>query len=350
VGEGAKQRAMMKVFERGGAERFKMPAEHVDRPDVVKELRLLLRPAESNLYGVVTGECGTGKSRAVQDDIAELEHPKGVVYFSPSSFKMFGRELAAAVGYTFVFWDVVSALWRSLVGRLDDTIPPSEEEPFYSVWCVQAALKKTAEAYWTAHGRPLVLVIDAADRAVTENAELLFDLQNFAKDCADAGTLRVVFVSSEGVALPLLQSRSAWSRAMQPLEVGQISDQEAVDYLQKRGVAPGDALDAVKTISGGRFSLLVAKTSRRQSNEEWLAELEGHVKGRLKRRGLSTTHKAFSALLKGSAHETTLLECGLSSGDLEYLVKENILSRHSDGSFSFQARYVQKFFEKRASS
>ena len=30
------------------------------------------------------------------------------------------------------------------------------------------------------------------------------DLQNFAKVCADMGTLRVVFVSSEGIVLPLV--------------------------------------------------------------------------------------------------------------------------------------------------
>jgi hypothetical protein len=88
-GEGSKQRAM---FERGGTQRFKVPVEHVDRPDVVKELELLLRRVESNLYGVVIGEHGTGKSRAVQDAVAELDYPKGVVYFSPSCFKKFGKE------------------------------------------------------------------------------------------------------------------------------------------------------------------------------------------------------------------------------------------------------------------
>ncbi len=56
---------MIRVFEKGGTTPFELPLEHVDRPDVVAKLKELLRPEVSNMYGVVIGEHGTGKSTAV---------------------------------------------------------------------------------------------------------------------------------------------------------------------------------------------------------------------------------------------------------------------------------------------
>jgi hypothetical protein len=82
-----------------------------------------------------------------------------------------------------------------------------------------------------------VLVIDAADFVAKKNTKLFLDLQNFAKVCADMGMLRVVYVSSEGIVLPLLRASSSWSRALLPYEVQDIDDARAVDYLINRGMA-----------------------------------------------------------------------------------------------------------------
>ncbi len=78
----------------------------------------------------------------------------------------------------------------------------------------------------------------------------------------------------EGVALPMLQSSSTWSRALDSIEVGENSAEDALKYLESWGVGHDDALDAVKRITGGRFSLLTDKVNKRKSNEEWLMELE----------------------------------------------------------------------------
>jgi hypothetical protein len=350
-GEESKQRGMIRVFEKGGTSPFECPKIHVDRPEVVAALKVLLRPEESDKYGVVIGEHGTGKSTAVRDTIMELEEPKGAVYFSsPNVLKDFGQDMAAAVGYKFVFWDIVGGWRRRLSGvsRSEDPVP-SSEEPLASYRVIQGALKKTARAYKKKHNRPMVLVIDAADRVAKKDREFFFTLQDFAKDCADEGILRVVFVSSEGVALPMLQSSSAWSRALRPIEVGEISDEDAVRYLESRGVGRDDALDSVKSVTGGRFSLLTdrATSFMLRSNEEWLVELEGVIEGRLKRREISPAHKVFAMLLSSHpVRDRSLLENKLSSSDIEYLLKENILSLHSNGTYSFQARYVQRFFEK----
>merc|ERR1711916_98932 len=252
-GEPSKERNMLRTFEKGGARGWYVVKEsdHVERPELLASLKALLQPERSDNYAVVIGETGTGKSTAVRDAIVALEDPKGVVYVStPDVVSHFGTELAKAVGYNFVFWDVIGGFRRRL--------QKCDSEPLASYWPVQQALLNTATAYKRKHNRPIVLVIDAADRIAKDNPKFFGSLQYFAKDCADQGLLRVVFVSSEGVALPLLQSSSsAWSRSLPPIEVGEITDDQAVAYLVKRGVDEGNAQDAVKNITGGRFSMLV---------------------------------------------------------------------------------------------
>jgi hypothetical protein len=103
-----------------------------------------------------------------------------------------------------------------------------------------------------------VLVIDAADFVAKEDSHFLEQLQNFAKVCADMGTLRVIFVSSDGRTLPLMRASSAWSRVLKsPFEVQDIGADDAIEYLLGRGMARSVAEEAVRTITGGRFSLLI---------------------------------------------------------------------------------------------
>lgn len=82
-------------------------------------------------------------------------------------------------------------------------------------------------------------------------------LQDFAKACADGALL--VFVFSDGHALPMLQSSSASSRTERVYEVGDISDQDVVAFVRAHcgGVRDeAQAQELVRTITGGRFNLL----------------------------------------------------------------------------------------------
>ena len=54
----------------------------------------------------------------------------------------------------------------------------------------------------------------------------------------------------------LFIARSSWSRADIPLEVNDISDDNAVKYLQALDIKENIAKDVVKYLTGGRFSLL----------------------------------------------------------------------------------------------
>jgi hypothetical protein len=159
-----------------------------------------------------------------------------------------------------------------------------------------------------------------------------------------------VFVSSDGKTLPLLMAASAWSRALKPLvEVGDISDVDAIKYLKAVGVKEEDAEDAVKRITGGRFLLLIEKggSRRDRSNEEWLQDLERDVRTRLGRRELNPTHAAFALLARSELLEyAALITAGLRADYVEFLLQKNILWMLSSGEYVFQSRYVQRYFQQ----
>ena len=73
----------------------------------------------------------------------------------------------------------------------------------------------------------------------------------FAKTPSDAN-LRFIFASGGGPSIPFLMDDSSKLRG-DMLEVGDLSDQDAVDYLIRRGVPKDRAADAVANIIGGRL-------------------------------------------------------------------------------------------------
>ena len=73
-------------------------------------------------------------------------------------------------------------------------------------------LRDAATAYTLRHGRAPTLVLDAMDLVAKKDPAFFSEVQDFAKACADGRILRVVFVFSDGDALPLLLSSSAESR------------------------------------------------------------------------------------------------------------------------------------------
>lgn len=81
----------------------------------------------------------------------------------------------------------------------------------------------------------MILMIDSVDALAEYDPSFMEFLQDFAKYCADMGALRIVFTQI-GSAFPLLSHRSAWSLADCPFEIGEISDNKAVAFLEQRGV------------------------------------------------------------------------------------------------------------------
>ena len=208
------------------------------------------------------------------------------------------------------------------------------------------ALEAAAGAFRAKHGRPAVLVIDAADYIAKKAPVFFNDLQDFAKVCADAGSLRIVFVSIEGVALPLMQLSSAWTRALPPYEVQDIGDHEAVDYLVERGVDRPRAEEAVRDITGGRFALLlhVASAASVKSIQAIRHELDIKTGSDLKLMGLIPAHAFFRALVTTKRIERVAALDLLPRDTIDALLKANILAAHpDDGTYTTHARHVEVF-------
>jgi len=220
---------------------------------------------------------------------------------------------------------------------------------------VRDVLLKAAAAFRTKHGRPAVLIIDAADYLAKKRPGFFSDLQDFAKVCADAGSLRVVFVSSEGAALPLMRASSAWSRLLKPpFEVHDISDDAAREFLVSRGMdAPGAAEEAVRTVTGGRFALLLDAASAAAAAKPVSAmreELHVATNVVLKGVGLAPGHALFHALVaRGRVKSDAALDLAPADA-LAALLRANVLALHPDGSYAFHARHVESFFRERASA
>lgn len=81
----------------------------------------------------------------------------------------------------------------------------------------------------------MTLVIDNAQKVLKQSDSFLRELQDFAKEEADKGNLRVVFVSSEFAVATFMQQHSEWSRAAKrEIFESDISEAEAEAYLLQR--------------------------------------------------------------------------------------------------------------------
>ena len=150
-----------------------------------------------------------------------------------------------------------------------------------------------------------MLVIDAADKIHKKDPQLLFDIQDLAKDGADNACLRVVFVVSETSAYEMLKARSHSSR-QKAFVVGEIEDNEAVEYLVSNSVNKKNATDAVARITGGRFVLLnayIADHERGLTNGQVLVQHVTATERALKRLRTKKTDPLFSNVAAGSLYE-----------------------------------------------
>ncbi|CAH1764317.1 7282_t:CDS:2, partial [Entrophospora sp. SA101] len=182
-----------------------------------------------------------------------------------------------------------------------------EEHPEYPTWnLLKEHLINTAFCYRREYKRPMVLVLD--------------------------------------------QTRSAWSRAIIPLEVGDISDEEAVKLLKDSGTDQKTAEDAVKYLTGGRFALLTQFQSLSRYPkilfEEFKEQLFTQVKRDLDMVELPENHEFFIKLIEihriGIQQAKTIIPLNM----LRKLVKANILKEHQDYTVSFHSHYIDTYFKE----
>ena len=315
----------------------------VKRDELLTSLRTVLAPAEITNYVVILGEKGVGKSTAVRQTLAQLEHPRGAIYvMTPSSGRgAFLLELVEATTYRQAL-NLAARVRRFFAGV---TMSESDSTDYDVLWTqLERKLRDVGAAYLAKYGRPPVLVVDGADVLYKKNPEFLTDLQTLAKNAADANTLRVVFVMSEKAAFEMLQSHSHSSRS-KIFVVGDIDDNEAVEFLVSSGVDEKNAQDAVARITGGRFALLndyVADHQDGLTNDQILANYKRATKSTLKHINVNVTDDVFRAVSTGSLFEDDDI---VSVEKLAQLTRENVLTVNpSTRLVTFNSRHIQTVF------
>jgi hypothetical protein len=221
-----------------------------------------------------------------------------------------------------------------------------------TVWMIlRSALLDAASKYQAKHAKPMALVIDSADELAKCDPKFLELLQDFAKNCADLGILRVVFISSGGAALPLLMGRSAWSRAMEPVfEIGELTpDTEAVRYLVEKCRVPEDvAQQAVCNVTGGLFTSMIkfaSNYSQGMKLKDLVETLDAITSTTLKDLHVSAEHPVFKHLVAyKSIRSDVARDLGMPKELLQALVDSNILSFHPNSTLTFHDRHVQVWF------
>eukprot|EP00981_Chlorochromonas_danica_P004702 scaffold946_cov171-Ochromonas_danica.AAC.2 len=324
------------------------------REDLNEQLLAILKPEEIDLYAVVVGERGSGKSTAVRKVIASLGEPRGVVYFNtPHNPRDFSVQLAKTIGLKDEI-DLVGGVRRYLsdLGKEEKESDMNYEPLATHSKRLHTALLEAASTFKKKHKRPLVLVIDSADRLAKKEPEFLEIFQDFAKDCACEGTLRIVFISSDGSALPLLQSRSAWSRAEEPLEVGEISDEDAVEYLVSKSVPEPNAKRAVNELTGGLFMELnkYVQVHSMKTIEALIEDKNDAIVKVLKELQLPVSHPLFVKINQDKVVRAgKALDYDVNNEQIGHLLAANILAAHPSTStytYTFHDRHAANFFAR----
>lgn len=303
----------------------------VVRADLDNQLEGLMRPARSKKYVVIVGEHGTGKSVAARK-AARKKHTdgsNGVVYLSVGMLgSNVGPDLAKVVGYKAHALEVAPSLF--------DVIED---------------IKAAAIRFCIMRKRPATLVLDNIDIIAKKDPTLLVDLQRFAKDMADAGYLRVVFVSSDGTAPTLMKAQSEWSRAQTPAEVGDIDDKTACAYLVQAGISAGTAMLIVDRLTGGRFALLSEYVNAGESMDAAFVDakakqLHDELWKDLRKMQVPHDHPFLKKLAMCKVlNNKDSIDLGFSEDRLALLLEANVIAAHPNSTYTFHSRYVERFFE-----
>ncbi|GES89436.1 P-loop containing nucleoside triphosphate hydrolase protein [Rhizophagus clarus] len=209
----------------------------VPRTEVIERLKKILQPnKDQSSYYVVCGEHGTGKTMLTR--IASREVGQGVIYVEiPSdpkdkNIELFGKAFGESINFEFEeHISFIGQLKKKILGYNVKIIE-------HSKWRrALEAFKSAGAVYRAKHNKLPVIVYDNISEIMSVDPEVLDALQNDAKMNADHKRYIAVFVSSEDSVPRRMQSRSAWSRAEEPIEIGDLTRDESLDYLiNKRGI------------------------------------------------------------------------------------------------------------------
>lgn len=322
----------------------------VDRPQDERDLATLLRPQVASTYAVIIGHSRCGKSMLLRKVIRSLDGPKGAVYCNvPDVTKNFITDLREILGFKSLGAHSVKT-WMA-GGRDMHPHKIHQQANPYALWMeMRGPLLDAAREYRTKHGRAAVLVIDSADLLAREQPEVLSAMQDFAKTCAEQGVLRFIFVSSNGAALSLMQSRFTWSKHAELFEIGHLSDQQAENLLMQRGIPRKVAKVVVQQITGGWLHSLyefLQIYNPSEPIENVLYDMDKRMSNAMQHLNFLAETAVFQEMASRPTMRMHQLNEYLHQTQIDNLIYHNILCVHPRGFYTFRSRHVAAFFERR---
>ncbi|KIX03339.1 uncharacterized protein Z518_06891 [Rhinocladiella mackenziei CBS 650.93] len=238
--ESARESAIYDQLKKGPV--FKKKIRYViPRQQLVDEIRLLVKPTEDGggHYPVIIGEHGTGKTSLIELAVNSIEEPKGIVYV----------DVPVECSSEF---DVARAMQKAMGWKPDDLIDSGEPA---SVETVVEVFTDFAIKYQQEFKTVPVLIIDNVNRLSQTHQRLLDLFQDYAKKAADQEIFTIVFVSSEGRVPRPMTDRSSWSRRGEITEIGDVTREEALQYLRLRKVDDELATQIYQLVGAGMIHL-----------------------------------------------------------------------------------------------
>lgn len=322
----------------------------VERPQEERGLAALLCPREVSTYAVVLGHVQCGKSTLVRKVIRSIEGPKGLVYCNvPVKTNNFIDCLRDVLGFNLA--EMLPFERRSAKQFRQNRMTIDQQ----ALWLdVRNHLFAAGKAYRAKHGRPIVLVVDSADLLAREQPQLLIAMQDFAKTCAEKGLLRIVFMSSDGSVVSLMQTRLSWPHFVELFEVGDISDRQAENLLMQEGIPRMVAKVAVEHITGGCFRSLqefLQIYNPEEPVESLIRDLDMKMSRAMQHLNLLVQPDLFHDLLSRPAmHRHHQMHKLLQIAQIETLLEHNIIVLNPRGFYTFGSRQVAAFFRRQLAS
>ena len=181
----------------------------------------------------------------------------GVLYHEIFEPKSAPRELAQAAGLALTPGNLMDLA----LGYISEKYLHYHIVPDNLSQGISYVLDKVAEqvvVFKQKYGHSPCFVIVGADLLAKENKDMFVNLVNRAKYLANMDILRLVFVSSEGNVIPLIESTSANTRGAPVIEVVDISDEEGERMLS---VKMKELAKEVVALTGGRIIQVLAAYS-----------------------------------------------------------------------------------------
>ncbi|KAI9782085.1 MAG: hypothetical protein M1839_005431 [Geoglossum umbratile] len=313
------------------------------RDALASEARELITPEkEPQGYSLVIGEHGTGKTSLIQLIVNSLKKPKGVVYV------MIPNTDDVNTNPTIVIDAVKKALGWSVDPVLDS------RDTATTIFEVFDVFSRVALRYRNAHQAIPVLVVDNTNKLPTL---LLAQFQDFAKEASDSGIATVIFVSSEGRIPRRMRERSAWSRVQRVFEIGDVSRDEALQYLRLHGIDDKTAAQIYELV-GGRMILLKSTARNIQKGvriDDLRHALFNETDDRLRVTGMlpgGEFHKQGKAIISKLLKENVISNYTYwtTVGDDkigEEMLQKNVFSYHfSAGNVTFQSTLMKRYCEQ----